>query len=246
MTLGLKYNDNITINYISDENINLKQIIIGNDLAKEQSIIKGDKIKLQLWDLYDLYNMNDLSYELEVIDIGNLTIINKNLLNNVHLNHQLVKEIYVNNASKIQLKNLFSIDKEHIEFKTIYSDDMANIKLLVSQVKTIFTFLGCVFALVNILIIIVYIHFVFKSNKDKILTLYSLGIRDLIIKKIFIFKSLMLGLVTLLMTYLLITISIILGNLIISYNLGYTINIIRFNYSIYLYSFLLISVIIQE
>ena len=118
MTLGLKYNNNVTVNYLKDENINLNQIIVGEDLADNESITIGDKIKIQPYDLYDLYNIKELNYELEVISVGNITTINSELLKNINLSHQLVKEIYINNASKTQLNNLLSINKEHIEFKT--------------------------------------------------------------------------------------------------------------------------------
>lgn len=243
-TIGLKYNDRMTFIFLEDENVNYNQIILGSDIANEQSINIGDKINIQLCDLYDLYGISNLSYDLEVIDIGNITSINSNLLKNINLNNQLIREIYINNANIMQLKKVLLINNKNISFKTIYSNDINNIKILINQIKTIFTFIGYILAFVNVLIVTIYIHFWFKSNKEKIDILYSLGIRESIIKKVFFIKTLMLGFITLVLSYILITLSTILGNLIISHNLGYSIKIIKISYISYIYPLLLLNVIL--
>ena len=229
-----KFSENFVSPGLFDFKVDEKdaQVYLSDEVLENEIYIDSDKnkVNLNIIDKNKLFNGFNNSYELNVVKINGLILVNSNLLKDYILPHQLIKEIIVKNFNKNNITELLNYEKNGIYYKSQLTESLENYVISFENTVDAFKKLSITFIFFTMIVLICYVHFYYKENEEKIYSLKIAGANNKFIYKIFAINSSVILSVSLLIYVVFILIFVFIMNNIISLNINYKIEVFNYNF----------------
>lgn len=218
------------------------------DYVKNNNLI-GKEITLQINDLYNRLGEDDITtYKVKIVGFAlpsmtDDSYIQCNLPNNIidkyirENNNIVYTYFYEDNVETLE-KLFTEFDNKNYKIETVYSDSMTSLNKVVKKVSKVCKYLSIVFLVFSVVLLMNFIMSSINKNKRTIGILRALGTSKKDVYKIFILESLIIGLVSSVISIILVLFLKNYCNILISKDLFFTADVLIFRIEI-IYAILL-------
>lgn len=218
------------------------------DYVKNNNLI-GKEITLQINDLYNRLGEDDITtYKVKIVGFAlpsmtDDSYIQCNLPNNIidkyirENNNIVYTYFYKDNVETLE-KLFTEFDNKNYKIETVYSDSMTSLNKVVKKVSKVCKYLSIVFLVFSVVLLMNFIMSSINKNKRTIGILRALGTSKKDVYKIFILESLIIGLVSSVISIILVLFLKNYCNILISKDLFFTADVLIFRIEI-IYAILL-------
>ena len=212
------------------------------DYVKNNNLI-GKEITLQINDLYNRLGEDDITtYKVKIVGFAlpsmtDDSYIQCNLPNNIidkyirENNNIVYTYFYEDNVETLE-KLFTEFDNKNYKIETVYSDSMTSLNKVVKKVSKVCKYLSIVFLVFSVVLLMNFIMSSINKNKRTIGILRALGTSKKDVYKIFILESLIIGLVSSVISIILVLFLKNYCNILISKDLFFTADVLIFRIEI--------------
>lgn len=213
--------------------------------------IVGKEISLTIKDRFSdnekTFNLKVIGYILESESNNSNSLVSENILSTFLRDNKETYKVILNETDGVKIKSILEkySDSENYRVETIYSDTIKLLDKSVGKLDDLFKKISFGLVLLSIVILSLYILISINNNKKDIGILRSLGTSVYDIYKIYYFEGVIIGFISLIISFVMIYFGIGLINNYISSDLFYNVRPVVFNLFVIVYIVIVLFIVVS-